>query len=149
MNSLREMLAKKPWLGWVLAGVFLCAAIAIYLKRTGGEDPYSPSRMQEMVTIKFIDTGDEMEIPRGRLDKELRGRGNLNPEEGVINPKTGKPTGFPFDKDEWSEWIKRINEEKAEASKAAAGKSTGPVVRPTPPAPELPPAAPGAPSAPK
>jgi hypothetical protein len=30
-------------------------------------------------------------------------------QEGIINPKTGKPTGFPFDKDEWSEWIARIN----------------------------------------
>lgn len=132
MNTIRELLAKKPWLGWACAAFFLALAVFVYFKRSGSDDPYSPDRMVELVTIKFVDTGDEIQMPRGRLDKELRGRGgSLNPEEGVINPKTGKPTGFPFDKDEWSEWIARINKEKAEVGSTNTNK----VVRPEAPAP--------------
>ncbi|MFZ4574489.1 MAG: hypothetical protein ACOYN0_08835 [Phycisphaerales bacterium] len=132
MNMVRELLAKNPWIGWIFAVMFLGLAVFIYFKRSGSDDPYSPDRMVELVTIKFVDTGDEIQIPRGRLDKELRGRGgSLNPEEGIINPKTGKPTGFPFDKDEWSEWIARINKDKTDAGAASQNK----VVRPTSPAP--------------
>ena len=138
MNTIRELLAKNPWIGWIFAAMVLGLAVFIYMKRSGSDDPYSPDRMVELVTIKFVDTGDEIQIPRGRLDKELRGRGgSLNPEEGIINPKTGKPTGFPFDKDEWSEWIARINQEKTEAGAATTNK----VVRPDAPA-QLPAAAP-------
>lgn len=138
MNTIRELLAKNPWIGWIFAAMFLGLAVFIYMKRSGSDDPYSPDRMVELVTIKFVDTGDEIQIPRGRLDKELRGRGgSLNPEEGIINPKTGKPTGFPFDKDEWSQWIARINQEKTEAGAATTNK----VVRPESPA-QLPATAP-------
>ena len=125
MPDLREELNKRPWLGWIVAGVLLVVAVAVYLSRTGNDDPYSPERMTEMVTIKFTDTGDEMEIPRGRLDKELRGRSDLNAGAGVINPKTGAATGFPFDKKDWESWIARIQKEKAEAKAAAPVKSAG------------------------
>jgi hypothetical protein len=69
-----------------------------------------------MVTIRFTDTEDEMTIPRGRLDKELRRQGDhLDPSQGYINPKTNKPTGFLFDKAEWEAMIARINKDKEEA----------------------------------
>ena len=119
MINIREQMEKKPWLGWSVAGVLLLVAVFIYVSRSSNSDPYSPERMTEMVTIKFTDTGDEIEIPRGRLDKELRGRGGaLDPSQGVINPKTGAATGFPFNKKEWEDWIKRVNEDKATAAAA-------------------------------
>jgi len=93
--------------------------------------------MTDMVTIKFADTGDEIEIARGRLDKELRGRPDFDPSKGVINPKTGAATGFPFDKKEWESWLGRIKQEKADAKTATASPSTpdrGKVVRPEAPA---------------
>lgn len=137
MNTLRELLEKKPWLGWIFAVAFLGLSVFIYIKRSGSADPYSPDRMVEMVTIKFVDTGDEIQMPRGRLDKELRGRGGtLNPEEGLINPKTGKPTGFPFDKDEWGDWIARINKEKAEAGSTKTNKVVRPETPAQPPTPK-------------
>ncbi len=123
MINIREEMSKKPWLGWAVAGVLLVVAIVIYVRRTGNSDPYSPERMTEMVTIKFTDTGDEMEIPRGRLDKELRGRSDLSPGAGVINPKTGAATGFPFNKKDWESWIARIQKEKADAKAAAPAKA--------------------------
>lgn len=151
MINIREQMEKKPWLGWSVAGVLLLVAVFIYIRRSSNDDPYSPERMTEMVTIKFTDTGDEIEIPRGRLDKELRGRGGaLDPSQGVINPKTGAATGFPFNKREWEDWIKRVNEDKVAAAAAnTEGKNPADrtkVVRPDPGA--TPPATP-APTPPK
>jgi hypothetical protein len=117
LAGVREFLNKKPWIGWVLAIVFLgVSTYFFYRSRSSGVDPYSPSRMTEMVTIRFTDTEDEITIPRGRLDKELRQQADhLDPSKGYINPKTGKPTGFLFNKPEWDEMIARINKEREEA----------------------------------
>lgn len=117
LAGVREFLNKKPWIGWALALVFLAiGAYFFYRSRSAGPDPYNPARMTEMVTIRFTDTEDEITMPRGRLDKELRRQGDhLDPSQGYINPKTGKPTGFLFNKTEWDEMIARINKEKEEA----------------------------------
>src|SRR5262245_232385 len=117
LAGVREFLNKKPWIGWALAVVFLCVSgFFFYRSRTAGADPYNPGRMTEMVTIRFTDTEDEITLPRGRLDKELRqAQGPLDPSKGYIHPKTGKPTGFLFSKTEWDEMIARINKEKEEA----------------------------------
>ena len=150
MPDLREELNKRPWLGWIVAGVLLVVAVAVYLSRTGNDDPYSPERMTEMVTIKFTDTGEEMEIPRGRLDLQLRQTGGkLDPTKGLINPKTGQPTGFPFSKSEWEDMCARIN---ASREAMGAANSTAGSIRPgEPPAPTIPAPRPGeaAPAAPK
>ncbi|MBI1189159.1 MAG: hypothetical protein GC200_00535 [Tepidisphaera sp.] len=129
--GVREVINKKPWLGWTLAGVLFAVMVYMFVRGGRNTDPYSPERMTEMVTIRFADTGDEMTIPRGRMDKMLRERGSsLDPNEGIINPKTGKPTGFLFNKKEWDEWVKRINDEKA-AAKTNSGKTVAPVPRET------------------
>ncbi len=134
LTRIRELMNGSPWLGWVLAALILAASVVIYQRGQGGTDPYSPERMRETVTIRFTDTEDEIEMTRGQLDKELRRRGaQLNPGEGIINPKTGKPTGFLFSKDEWETMIARINEEKASIRSAAAEKSAKrPSVAPRP-----------------
>jgi hypothetical protein len=143
MRNFRSHAAKKPLLGWAVAAVCVGLTVVLWVRRGSTEDFYSPDRMQEMVTIKFTDTGDEIEMPRGRLDRELRRSGGvLDPSKGVVNPKTGQPTGFPFNKNEWEQWIKRINEERAAvqaATPAAGNKSENrpmKVVRESPTAPK-------------
>ena len=131
MNAIREFLQKSPWAGWVFAGLIFIAAVYLYFARTRGSDPYTPDRMREMVSIKFADTGEVIEMPRGRLDKEIRGRGDkVDPAVGIINPKTGQPTGFLFDSAEWTRMIERINKEKSSVRDKAGGKTITSVPRP-------------------
>lgn len=133
MDRLREFLQRSPWAGWLFAGLILAASMVVYLSRTTSDDPYNADRMREMVTIKFTDTGDVIEMPRGRLDKELRGRGDtLDPTKGIINPKTGEPTGFLYNKREWETMIERINAEKKEIREETRGKAVPPAPRPQP-----------------
>src|SRR5678815_2321109 len=102
MNRIREFLNSKPWLGWVLAVAFLGLSIILYYRISGGGETYSVERMSEMVTLKCAETGEEWEMSRGMMERELRSRaGSLDSSQGIINPKTGKPTGFPFRKSEW------------------------------------------------
>ncbi len=64
--------------------------------------------MTKEVTIRDRETGDEWTMTRGQMEKVLWGRPSpLNPQEGLVNPKTGKPNGFPIT--QWEETIKRIN----------------------------------------
>lgn len=124
--GIRDFINQKPWIGWSLAGVLL--VIVVYRFSTGGtssEGPYSPERMTQMVHIRFSDTGEETDIPRGRLDKLMRARGTvLDPTEGIQNPKTGKYTGFPFDKSDWDEMINRINKERGVVTPKPGTQST-------------------------
>jgi len=107
---MREFLKKNPWLGWVLCVVLLGVSAWRWFGAAAGS-PFSPDRMQEMVTIKYTDTGDTAEMPRGRFEKILRDAGTkLDPNQGLINPKTGKPTGFLFNQKEWEEAVGRVNE---------------------------------------
>jgi hypothetical protein len=127
LGSVREFLNKSPWIGWALALLLLCASIFFFIRGQRNPDPYSPDRMKEMVTIHFTDTDDEMTIPLGRLDKELRLQGDhLDPSKGYINPKTGKPTGFLTAKKEWDDIIARINKEKEEAKKNPTSSAFAP-----------------------
>jgi hypothetical protein len=123
LAGVRTFLNKSPWIGWVFAGLLLCASIFFYFRsRSAGADPYSPQRMTEMVTIRFTDDDSEITMPRGRLDKQLRQSGDhLDPTIGITNPKTGKPTGFLVAKDDWDAMIARINKEKEEAKKNPSG----------------------------
>lgn len=116
MQTIRDLINKNPWLGWVVAIAVMGVSVWLYTSRSRGDSPYSPDRMTEMVTIRFTDTDEEIKMPRGRLDKELRGRGMvLDPKQGILNPKTGKFTGFLVDDAAWTEMVDRINREKAEA----------------------------------
>jgi hypothetical protein len=133
IDRVRQML-NKPWVGWAMFALLLGAAVFYFLRGGRGTDPYTPERMQETVTIRFTDTNDEIEMTRGQLDKELRRRGDtLDPTQGIINPKTGAPTGFLFNKSEWETMVARINAEKAEI-RSTTGKSIAPAPRPAAPA---------------
>lgn len=107
-----EFLNKRPWLAWALLTVLLGVTAFIWIRRGAGESALSPERMQETVTIKYADTGDTVQMPRGRFEKLLRDAGTkLDPNQGLINPTTGKPTGFLFDQREWEQAVARVNEQ--------------------------------------
>lgn len=91
--------------------ILALSAVTIFMQNRG-DSPYSPESMTEMLTIRYTDTNEVERIPRGRLDKMLRGRTNFDPAEGIINPKTGKPTGFLVDEDEWTAMLARIKADK-------------------------------------
>lgn len=136
MAELREAIAKKPWMGWAIAGVLFAAAIYIYMSRSSGSNvQYGQEYMTKMVTVKFADTGDEMELPRGRFEKMIResSQGALDPTKGIINPKTNQPTGFLFSKSDWDETIARINKERAELGvSGGSGNAEKPPTAPEP-----------------
>lgn len=126
MSNLRQKLNDKPWIGWTVAGAMAVLAGVVYFTRSSGSNvEYSQEYMTEMVTVKFADTGDELELPRGRFERMLRssGSGTLDPSKGLINPKTNQPTGFLFDKSDWEKTVQRINSERKElGTDAAASK---------------------------
>lgn len=120
IKKLRTFINGKPWLGWALASLILIGAIVMYYSLSGRGGRYSVERMGEQVTIRCSETGREWTMTRGMLEKTLRGRGeSVDPNEGLINSETGKPTGFPIDSS-WKEMITRINKEKEEI-KAGGG----------------------------
>lgn len=125
MNRIRDFMNRSPWLGWVFAAIMLGVSVTIFFKMNGSSDTYSPERMTEDVTIRFSDTGDEITMPRGRFEKELRMRGGaIDPSKGITNPKTNEPTGFLFNKSEWDETVARLNAERdsVAGSKPAASR---------------------------
>lgn len=124
MQRLREMINEKPWAGWALAGVILVGSIVMFFRIGRGGEDYTADRMTEIVTIKFADTGDTIEMPRGRLVQELAMRaGQLDPGTGITNPKTGQPTGFLYDKGEWDRIVADINSAKEELKKGPSGNT--------------------------
>ena len=90
-----------------LGGVFIYRSIA-------NAPPGSPESLTKDVTVRCTDTGEEWTMSRGRIEQALYMRpGMIDPAEGLTNPETGKPTGFPTNKSrDWDEVIERINAEK-------------------------------------
>ncbi len=128
MQQIRQLL-QKPAIGWAVAGLaILFSAYTLYRFGFGASGPYDARRMQQDVVIRFADTGEEVRMPRGRFEKMLREKGNaLKSDEGIVNPATGKATGFLIAKDEWEETVQRIQGENSSVSAmspwGAAGSS--------------------------
>lgn len=139
MPSLRQQLNDKPWIGWCVAGVILVVAVVVYFARSSNSSmEYGQEYMTQMVTVKFADTGEEMELPRGRFEKMLRDSagGELDATKGLINPKTNQPTGFLFNKSDWDKTVERINRERKEINAQGAvpsGADPRPPVNTVPP----------------
>ncbi|GMV25782.1 MAG: hypothetical protein AMXMBFR58_18130 [Phycisphaerae bacterium] len=126
MEKLRKFINDRPWLGWAFAGVILVVSLFVYRALSGKNDPYSVDRLSEIVTLKCAETGFEWQMTRGEMERELRSRvGMAKPEDGLQNPQTGKFTGFPFDKSEWTETIERLNGERQEVINRRKNQSTG------------------------
>ncbi len=140
MAGIREAMQRKPWIGWALSVVLLAAAAYFYVSRGRNLSAYNPDRMRESVTVKYADTGDEVQMPRGRFERALREsqQGAMDPAKGLINPKSGQPTGFLFDKTDWDETVARINKERAQLqggakdAKSAPATPKGVTTAPTP-----------------
>lgn len=117
MRDFREWVGRNPAIGWVIA--LLACGVAVYFaafRRAQGD--YLPEQMTEMVTIKFTDDNETMDIPRGRLIRELMRTGQtLDPSKGITNPRTGQPTGFPFNKSEWESMVRQINTDRDRIAK--------------------------------
>lgn len=113
MGNLRSFLQNRPMLGWGLAAVLmLIAAVMVYVRLSSKSES---EQLTEMVTIRCAETGDEWQVLRGVMEKELYLRPfPVDPNQGLINPKTGNPTGFPVDA--WKQTVERINAEIASVS---------------------------------
>lgn len=116
--ALRDALNQKPMLGWGLAALLaLATAVLVYRGMSRGET----KELTQSVTIRCRETGKEWQMPRGAMEKQLYMRKYpIDPNEGLINPDTGKPTGFPVD--DWKTTIERVN---AERKQLAEGGSSG------------------------
>ena len=127
MDKIREFLNRHPAAGWGVAAVMMIiVAWSLYRMRHPDDNPYSLDRTTEMVTIKDRETGDEWQMPRGRMEQMLWDRpAPLDSTVGLQNPKTGKFTGFP--KSDWEATIDRISAERQEiAAKRGRKGATAP-----------------------
>ncbi|MBL8887225.1 MAG: hypothetical protein JNK16_11225 [Phycisphaerales bacterium] len=116
MDSIRNLL-QKPAVGWSVAGLAILVALWFFWQGMFAKGTYDLSRMTEKVTIRFADTGDEMVLTRGEFEEQLRRMGqDLKADQGIVNPKTGKPTGILVAARDWQETVNRLNQERAEMS---------------------------------
>jgi hypothetical protein len=97
----------------------LCVAVVLggwLLMRTVLSDPprESVEYLSEEVVVVCEETGDEWTISRAKLERDLYMRqGMIDPSQGIANPNTGQPTGFPSNREkEWDRVIERINAQK-------------------------------------
>lgn len=117
MASLRKFLQDRPMLGWGFAAALLLVAAVMVYMRLGSES--ETEQLTEMVTIRCSETGQEWQVLRGVMEKELYLRSYpVDPTQGLVNPATGKPTGFPVD--DWKQTVERINAERASVSRPTA-----------------------------
>ncbi|MGE3106733.1 MAG: hypothetical protein AB7G11_17465 [Phycisphaerales bacterium] len=100
---------KHPAVGWGVAGAILLLAVVVYVVNRPRSET---NELAEMVTIRCSETGREWQMTRGAMEKELMLRPYpVNPEQGLINTETGRPTGFPVDA--WNKTVQRINAERS------------------------------------
>lgn len=106
------MLAK-PAVGWSVAGIAILVAALIFWRSVTSRDSYDISRLSQTVTVRFTDTNNEIKLTRAEFEKQLRALpGTLSTSSGIINPKTGKPTGILVATADWEEVVNRINGER-------------------------------------
>lgn len=117
MNGLRKFMQNNPMAGWVVAAVLmLAAALAIWRQFVRSTET---TELTEMITIRCVETGKEWKVPRGVMEKELYLRDfPVDANKGLINPDTGKFTGFPVDA--WKETVERVNAERSQVEKAGS-----------------------------
>lgn len=99
--------------------ILVCVAVALggwLLMRMVLSDPprESVEYLSEDVVVLCEETGEEWTISRGKIERDLYMRqGLIDPDQGITNPNTGQPTGFPADREkEWDSVIERINAQK-------------------------------------
>lgn len=106
---------QKPWVGGLLMVLILGAAAYMFVRGRIAGGSNAVERLAAPITMKDSETGEEWQMSRGKLISALRGAsasGRLDAKHGVTNPKTGKATGFPVDRNEWEDLIRQLNEER-------------------------------------
>lgn len=133
--SIRDTMKAKPWIGWTIAGILLVVAAVLAYRSLFTERPDSLERLSQNVTIRDRETGEEWTMKRAEMELILRRRsGNLDPNVGLPNPKTGKLTGFP--KTEWETTVERLKTEHDAAVAAYGGHiPSGGAAKPSSPKP--------------
>lgn len=112
MNTIREML-KGPAVGWGVAGICLAIAMFFFVRSWFTTNPYDLSYLSQTVTVRFVDTDEEITLTRADFEKQLReSPGPLSATTGITNPKTGKPSGILVATREWEETIERLKQER-------------------------------------
>lgn len=120
--DIREFINRQPMLGWAVAVVVALIATMMFLRNLGASET---SELSQDVTVRCRDTGKEWKMRRGVMEKELMMRPYpVNPDEGIINPDTGKPTGFPVD--DWKLTVDRVNSSRAPLAEKQVPKKSAP-----------------------
>jgi hypothetical protein len=137
MSKLRAFMQQNPMAGWAVAALLmLVAAVMVYTRLMAKTEAM---QLTEMVTIRDTETGDLWKVSRGVMEKELWLRPYpVDPNEGLVNPKTGKRTGFPVDA--WKETVHGINSQRKEDEEryAKSGAAAPGASSPAPAAPAAP-----------
>lgn len=109
--GLRSTLNERPWVGWVVAGIFATIAAFTIWRSSGSNAPDSIERRSQMVTIRCTETGEEWTMNRGQFERMLLMEpGMIDPTQGIPSKfADGRPTGVLVDTDEWTETVERIN----------------------------------------
>lgn len=124
LTKLRALIQQSPRLGWLTAVLLLIVVVFLVLRMRSGPGAYSYERMAQDVRIRCAETGEEWTMPRGRMEADLLARaGPIDPNEGIVNPKTGRPTGFPVT--EWRQTIDRLNAAKQELAAGGGARASG------------------------
>jgi hypothetical protein len=109
------MMEKKHIMSASL-GVLALVAIVLLVRAFTAAPPTADLATE--VIIRYEDSGDEVKMPRGQFERELLARLHqkepIDPAVGLTNPKTGKPTGFPADRDFWNKMIDDVKKMKAQ-----------------------------------
>jgi hypothetical protein len=121
VERIKAFFGEQTAMRIVLVVCLVALGVIAVLRLTGNNNPYSAARLQEDVKLVCRETGEEFEMPRGRIEVQLYERpGPLDPSVGLTNPKTGRPTLFP--KSEWEATIDRINADRQAIADASGRK---------------------------
>ena len=125
LQKVREAINKSVWARWLIPLVLLGAAAVFFVRGARSSNPYSFDQLSETVTLVCRETGEEFTMARGRVEQELWTRPlPLDPDVGLTNPATGRPTLFP--KSEWEQTIERINSDRHAIAERSPQRSPRP-----------------------
>ena len=120
-DKLKSLLGDRPAMRIVLVVCLFGLAIVAVIRLTAPKNPYGLDRLTADVTLVCRETGEEIIMPRGRMEQMLWDRPRpIDPSVGLTNPKTGRPTLFP--KSEWEATIDRINADRQAIADASGRK---------------------------
>lgn len=121
MQKIKQLFGERTALRIALAICLIVLAFLAIRRFAGPKNPYGFDRLTENVTLVCRETGEEFTMPRGRMEQQLWSRpAPIDPNVGLVNPNTGRPTLFP--KSEWESTIDRINADRKAVADASGRK---------------------------